>query len=168
MESTLKPGRITEGIRRSHNSRRKRRKARARTRTSPERSAMMAAVRSSGTAPELRVREMLTTAGYPFTVDDRTLPGRPDIVITSCRIAVFVHGCFWHLHRGCARAKLPKQNSVFWKEKLTANVKRDRRVLERLRQLGWQAVVIWQCRVEQGLHRLLKRLDSICGDPARA
>jgi DNA mismatch endonuclease (patch repair protein) len=85
--------------------------------------------------------------GLRFRVHRRDLPGRPDIVLPKYRTVVFVHGCFWHGHKGCARAVLPKSNSEFWTEKIRRNRLRDRHVCAALKKLGWRVVVLWQCQI---------------------
>ncbi|SMR86390.1 very short patch repair endonuclease [Cupriavidus plantarum] len=111
----------------------------------PARSAQMSLVRSRDTKPEMRVRRALHAAGLRFRLHDRRLPGTPDLVFPSRRIALFVHGCFWHRHQGCVRARLPKTKLDFWEPKLSGNVTRDRRNTAELESLGWTVMVIWEC-----------------------
>jgi len=73
------------------------------------------------------------------------LPGKPDIVFPKYRLAVFVHGCFWHRHPGCKRARMPKTNRVYWRKKFKSNTVRDRRVAAEMASLGWLALVFWEC-----------------------
>lgn len=113
---------------------------------SPEkRSAMMARIGSKDTQPELRVRRMAHALGYRFRLHRRDLPGTPDLVFPKFRIALFVHGCYWHRHEGCPKAYTPKSRVDFWQEKFAANVERDARTTEKLRAMGWTPVVIWEC-----------------------
>jgi len=111
----------------------------------PARSAQMALVRSRDTKPELRVRKALHAAGLRYRLHDRRLPGFPDLVFPGRRIALFVHGCFWHRHPGCAAARLPKSRREFWEPKLAGNVERDKRTQAALVALGWMVMVIWEC-----------------------
>lgn len=113
--------------------------------TDPARSAQMALVRSRDTKPEMRVRRALHAAGLRYRLHDRRLPGSPDLVFPSRGVALFVHGCFWHRHAGCAATRLPKSRLEFWEPKLTANVARDERQREALQALGWTVLVIWEC-----------------------
>jgi DNA mismatch endonuclease (patch repair protein) len=109
------------------------------------RSRMMAGIRRRDTAPELAVRRYLHAAGLRFRVDCRQLPGAPDLVFAKYRVALFVHGCFWHRHGGCRFATSPTSRAQFWSEKFDANVRRDRDAEARLRMLGWNVIVAWEC-----------------------
>lgn len=120
---------------------------------------MMAAVRGTDTAPELYVRRALFAAGFRFRLHVAGLPGRPDIVLPRYRLAVFVHGCFWHGH-SCARGKRPASNTTFWNAKLDANIRRDKRDRAALKSAGWRSVVIWQCELERASSRLVRRLRA--------
>ncbi len=113
----------------------------------PARSAQMARVRGKDTKPELKVRRALHAAGLRFRLQARDLPGRPDIVFRSRRIAIFVHGCFWHRHPdpSCKLTRTPKSRLDFWEPKFEANVARDARDQAALREQGWTAIVIWEC-----------------------
>ena len=86
-----------------------------------ERSANMAAIRSKNTKPEIIVRKALSAAGYPYRLNRSDIPGKPDIAMIGRRIAIFVHGCFWHAHAGCPRASVPSAHHAFWVEKLARN-----------------------------------------------
>ncbi len=105
----------------------------------------MAGIRGRDTQPELAVRRFLHARGFRYRLHDRRLPGRPDIVLPRYRVALFVHGCFWHRHAGCRLAATPSTNAAFWLAKLEGNVSRDARVHQELRQLSWRAVVVWEC-----------------------
>lgn len=110
-----------------------------------DRSRMMAGIQGKNTKPELIVRRMLFAMGYRFRLHRRDLPGAPDLVMPGRKVAVFVHGCFWHMHQGCRFAKMPATRPEFWKAKLGANVERDRRAVERLQTLGWRVLCVWEC-----------------------
>lgn len=109
------------------------------------RSRMMSSIRGKNTRPELVVRKVLHAAGYRFRLHRKDLPGTPDIVLPSRKIAVFVNGCFWHLHSGCKVANLPQSRPDFWKTKLEGNLARDKRSTAALRSLGWRVLIIWEC-----------------------
>lgn len=121
-------------------------------------SARMRSVRQRDTGPELKLRLVLFAHGLRYRVHRRSLPGTPDIVFPRTRVAVFVHGCFWHGHRGCASAALPKSNVEFWREKLQANRLRDRGVRRRLGNLGWRVLEIWGCEVREDVDKAARRV----------
>ncbi len=87
--------------------------------------------------------------GFRFRLHKKELPGRPDLVFARHRLAVFVHGCFWHRHAGCKNATMPKTRPEFWQQKFRGNVERDRRVCEQLERLGWRTLIIWECEAEK-------------------
>lgn len=109
------------------------------------RSRMMSGIRSKDTQPEVLVRRALFAAGFRFRLHRRDLPGAPDVVLLGRRIAIFIHGCFWHMHEGCRFAKLPATRPDFWKAKLEGNVERDRRAVETLLAKNWRVLVVWEC-----------------------
>lgn len=109
------------------------------------RSRMMSGIQGKNTRPELIVRRALFSAGFRFRLHRRDLPGAPDIVLPGRKVAIFVHGCFWHLHQGCRYAKLPATRPEFWRDKLGRNALRDQLAIEALRSLGWRVLVVWEC-----------------------
>jgi len=121
------------------------------------RSRNMASVRGKDTGPELVVRKLLHAAGYRFRLHSANLPGRPDIVFPLRKKVVFVHGCFWHSHPNCPRAKRPAANSEFWEQKISRNVERDAAATSKLQSSGWQVLIVWECEIRQKmeLHRVL-------------
>lgn len=125
------------------------------------RSRMMAGIRGKDTAPERVVRSLLHRAGFRFRLHPSRLPGRPDVVLPSRRIAVFVHGCFWHMHPKCRFAKLPGTNRRFWKVKLAANRARDSRAEAELLQQGWRVLVVWECAIRGGADNLNALSDQL-------
>jgi DNA mismatch endonuclease (patch repair protein) len=122
-----------------------------------ERSKLMAAVRSKNTRPELAVRGALFAAGYRYRLHRRDLPGSPDLVLPRFRIAVFVHGCFWHGH-DCKRGLRPTSNVLFWDKKLDQNLARDNATRAALEIAGWSVITIWGCNIESGIQYLLNEL----------
>jgi DNA mismatch endonuclease (patch repair protein) len=112
--------------------------------TPQQRQLNMSRIRARDTRPEMAVRRGLHALGLRYRLHDRTLPGSPDLVFPRYRTAVFVHGCFWHVH-GCAMSKWPATRPEFWQKKLGANAARDRRVLASLQTAGWRVLVIWEC-----------------------
>ena len=103
--------------------------------------------KQSDTKPERFVRQLLHKKGYRYRTSNRDLPGSPDIANRSRRWAVFVHGCFWHHHEGCAHATIPKSNKLWWTEKFKANRARDIEKARLLRAIGYRVVVVWECEL---------------------
>ena len=110
-----------------------------------KRSAVMRRVKGRDTTPELRVRKLLTRMGLRYRLHRADLPGRPDIVFPGRKVALFVHGCFWHGH-DCARgARAPKANAEYWRAKIGRNRARDARTQAELQALGWRPLTVWEC-----------------------
>lgn len=130
----------------------------------PIRSRIMRAVGQKDTGPEMAVRRTLHALGYRFRVQRRDLPGSPDIVLPKHRLAVFVHGCFWHRHPGCRKATTPKTRAEFWAEKFERNVERDSQSEAALRAMGWHVLTIWECEAEAP-EALLTKLSSVLAIP---
>ena len=105
----------------------------------------MARVSGSNTKPEIIVRRILYGLGFRYRINVRKLPGTPDIVLSKHNKVVFVHGCFWHRHKGCKDATMPKSNREFWGNKFAANVKRFEDVSKQLKDIGWRIEVVWEC-----------------------
>ncbi|WP_322788596.1 very short patch repair endonuclease [Pseudodesulfovibrio profundus] len=126
------------------------------------RSRMMSKIKGKNTKPEVAVRQYLHRKGYRFRLHRKDLPGNPDIVLPSRMIAIFVHGCFWHRHRGCKKTTTPSTNRAFWERKFKDNVNRDERNTQALQKLGWAVMVIWECEVnDQGLETIAAKVESI-------
>jgi DNA mismatch endonuclease (patch repair protein) len=124
---------------------------------------MMSGIRGRDTRPEIIVRRFLHARGLRYRLHVRDLPGRPDIVLPRRRAAVFVNGCFWHQHPGCRFAYRPKSHQQFWDPKLEANVARDERDQRRLKELGWEVYVVWECGVTA--ERLGELARELMNDP---
>ena len=132
-----------------------------------KRSAVMRAVKSRDTAPELKVRRAAHALGLRFRLGRSDLPGKPDLVFPSRRIALFVHGCFWHGH-DCARgARMPHTNRTYWQAKIARNMERDAASLASLRKLDWKPAVIWECETKDAA-RLARLISRRVGKPAQA
>jgi len=109
----------------------------------------MSRIRGKDTKPERIVRSLLHQSGYRFTVNgprNRSLPGRPDIVLPKHKAVIFVHGCYWHRHEGCRLAYTPKSRVEFWNAKFSENVERDRKNRVELEELGWKVILVWECQ----------------------
>jgi DNA mismatch endonuclease (patch repair protein) len=132
-----------------------------------KRSEVMSRIRSRDTKPEFLVRSLLHRAGLRYSLKRKELPGRPDIVLPKYKIAVFVHGCFWHRHKGCPVATNPKTRKAFWQEKFKGNVTRDRRTRKLLEKLGWKVLVVWECDVMRDPHEVLFLLLGQIGVKSR-
>ncbi len=113
------------------------------------RSAAMRAVKSSGTAPELAIRKAAHGLGLRYRLHRKDLPGKPDLTFVSRRIALFVHGCFWHGHDCPRGARMPKTNRAYWTTKIARNVARDARVATQLVELAWRTAIIWECEIRE-------------------
>ena len=135
------------------------------TLTPAERSEVMRRVRSKNTAPELAVRKITYSLGYRYRLHLKNLPGKPDLAFPGKKKAIFVHGCFWHQHGAtrCKKTRVPKSNTDYWIEKLQGNVKRDRRNRRRLKKLGWETMIVWECEVVKTL-ALKRRIDKFLGE----
>lgn len=128
-----------------------------------ERSRIMAAVKSKDTTPELVVRKIVHALGYRFRLHADELPGSPDLVFPRLGAAIFVHGCFWHMHH-CGRCRIPATRADYWVAKLERNARRDRRTRRQLRRLGWRTLVVWECQTQPAKReRLTARLERFLG-----
>ncbi|PNQ96190.1 very short patch repair endonuclease [Azospirillum argentinense] len=133
------------------------------------RSEMMARIKGKDTVPELLVRRAVWAAGLRYRLHDRRLPGRPDLVFPGRRVAVFVHGCFWHCHEGCNRFRIPKTRTDWWTAKLGRNKARDDEVRAAIEASGWEVIVIWECEAErpERLSELVGELKALTSVSAR-
>ena len=119
----------------------------------------MSRIRGKDTTPEKVVRSALHRMGYRFRLHVKELPGKPDIVLPKYRTVIFVHGCFWHQHKGCKNCTTPRNRREFWVAKLEGNVARDKDHARALSRLGWRVIGIWECEVARGgLEGRLRRL----------
>ncbi|MDR1882565.1 MAG: very short patch repair endonuclease [Prevotella sp.] len=112
-----------------------------------KRSEVMSKIRSKNTKPELTLRKSLFERGFRYRVNDKKLPGKPDIVLPKYKTAIFLHGCFWHGHEDCKHASTPKTNTDFWVNKITSNSERDKINLQKLTALGWNIITVWECEI---------------------
>ncbi len=111
----------------------------------------MSRIRAADTKPEKIVRSILHRVGFRFGLHVKSLPGKPDIVLPKYKTVVFVHGCFWHCHKGCRRANVPKTNKKYWVPKLERNLERDKINKRALKKDGWRIITVWECEVKKEL-----------------
>ena len=130
-----------------------------------ERSVRMSHIRSVNTKPEILLRRGLWRIGFRYRVNDKKLPGRPDIVLPKYRTVVFVHGCFWHGHKGCKVYSVPKTNTEFWVAKVARNQERDQEVWRKLEAKGWIVVVVWECQLKKA--NLDDTVARVCAEIVR-
>ena len=109
------------------------------------------AIRSASTQPELKLRHALWRLGLRYKVNDRSLPGSPDIVLPKYRSVIFVHGCFWPGHKGCKNYTVPKTNTDFWVAKVARNQERDQEVWRQLEAKGWSVIIVWECELKKSV-----------------
>lgn len=120
----------------------------------------MSRIRNKDTVPEKAVRSALHKLGFRFRLHRRDLPGKPDIVLQKYKTVIFVNGCFWHRHPRCKFAYSPKTREDFWQRKFNLNIERAQIVQQKLRDLGWQPIVIWECQTENS-QKLMSLLSSL-------
>jgi len=128
--------------------------------TSEKRSWVMSRVKGRNTTPERIVRSLLHKNGYRFRLHKKDLPGNPDIVLAKYKSVIFIHGCFWHQHKGCKKAKIPEQNRSYWTKKFGRNKKRDEKALKKLNENGWKVLIIWECEIKKGEQFLIAETNS--------
>lgn len=128
---------------------------------SRQRSYNMSRIRSKDTTPERIVRTELWRRGYRYRLNDKRLPGKPDLVLPKYRAAIFINGCFWHGHQGCSKYVSPKTNADFWKEKITRNIHRDELNFQRLDTLAWSVITVWECELsKKNRDATIERLEA--------
>ena len=133
--------------------------------TPSQRHRNMAAIHSASTKPELYLRRALWHHGFRYRVNDKRLPGRPDIVLPKYRSVVFVHGCFWHGHKGCPTSHIPETNTEFWTAKIARNQERDQEVWRKLEAKGWSVIIVWECQLKKA--NLEETIDRVAGEIVR-
>ena len=119
--------------------------------TPAQRHLRMSQIHSSNTKPELKLRHALWRLGFRYRMNDRRLPGSPDIVLPKYRTAIFIHGCFWHGHKGCKNYTVPKTNTDFWVTKVARNQERDQEVWRQLEAKGWSVIIVWECELKKSV-----------------
>jgi len=120
----------------------------------------MSRIKGKDTKPEKILRKWLWDNGYRYRLHKRELPGKPDIVFPGLKKAIFIHGCFWHRHN-CKFFKWPATNTDFWKQKIGANVKRDKENYTRLQEINWRYMIVWECELrEKEQNNILSRIQE--------
>jgi len=126
----------------------------------------MASISGKNTKPEIMVRKFLFRNGFRFRINVNTMPGKPDIVLRKYKTIIFIHGCFWHGHKNCSKAKLPTTNTEFWTTKILGNIKRDIKLNSELKQQGWQIITVWECKTKNSkifakeMNKIITRLKN--------
>lgn len=115
----------------------------------------MSNISAKNTKPEIILRKALFRKGYRYRINCKKLPGKPDIVLPKYKTVIFVNGCFWHSHKDCKDAHLPKTNIEFWRNKINSNVERDNKNIQQLQDAGWNVIVVWECELKK------KNMDSL-------
>ncbi len=128
------------------------------------RSYNMSRIRAKNTKPEMLVRKFLHAQGFRYKLHDKKLPGKPDIVLPKYKTVIFIHGCFWHGHKGCKYFVVPKTRTEWWLNKINSNIVNDTKAAKALKKEGWKIIHLWECdlkpaKVEKGLSSLLKKLS---------
>ncbi len=129
-----------------------------------QRSHCMSHIRGKDTKPEILIRKGLHARGFRFRLQDKRLPGKPDLVLPKYGVAIMVNGCFWHGHKGCKYATRPKTNMEFWDTKIARNKHRDEVTAAHLEALGWTVIIVWECELrgkEKADARILVLADEI-------
>ena len=113
------------------------------------RSYNMSQIRSTDSKPETIVRKYLFSKGLRYRKNVKTLPGKPDIVLAKYKTIVFINGCFWHGHQNCKYFVMPKSNTEYWDKKISNNIARDRITYQKLSELGWNVIIVWECQLKK-------------------
>jgi len=129
--------------------------------TKKQRQYCMSKIRSKNTKPEKAVRKILDKLNIEYNIHTKILPGTPDITIPKIKKIIFVNGCFWHQHKNCKRANIPKTNKEYWIKKLSRNIKKQNTDIKNLRKLGWRVSVIWECQTKDKAV-LIKKIKRTC------
>jgi len=126
------------------------------------RSYNMSKIKSNNTKPEVIVRKHLFSKGFRFRINDKRYPGKPDIILPKYKTCIFINGCFWHAHKRCRYFVWPEYNAEFWREKISDNVKRDKKNYAKLISLGWNVIVVWECEVKKS--SFAKRMKDLINE----
>ncbi len=133
--------------------------------TKEQRHRNMVAIHSSSSKPEVTLRHFLWGKGFRYRVNDKRLPGSPDIVLPKYRTVIFIHGCFWHGHKDCKYYTVPKTNTDFWKAKVARNQERDQEVWRQLEAKGWFVIIVWECQLKKA--HLAETVEAVSAEIRR-
>ena len=130
------------------------------------RSYNMSRIRAKDTLPEMIIRKFIHAHGFRYTLHNRLLPGKPDIVLPKYKTIIMVNGCFWHGHKGCKYYTVPKTNTGWWQNKIAGNIANDEKNIKALKTAGWKVVNVWGCdlkknKIEKTLLMLLQKLTRL-------
>ena len=126
-----------------------------------QRSRNMSQIKGKDTSIEKKVRKYLFKRGFRYRKNDKKLPGKPDIVLRKYNAVVFINGCFWHHHKNCKLAYMPKSNVEFWTNKFEKNRKNDRKNSQKLRRIGYHVITVWECKLKKDFNKELKRVMNL-------
>jgi DNA mismatch endonuclease, patch repair protein len=134
--------------------------------TKEVRSFNMSRIRGKDTKPEMLVRRFLHANGFRYKLHDKTLPGKPDIVLPKYKTVIFIHGCFWHGHKGCRYYVVPKTRTEWWLTKINGNIANDAKAVKALKKDGWKIIILWACelkkfKIQQSLEKLIAKLFPV-------
>src|SRR5258705_3419682 len=121
------------------------------------RSYNMSRIKAKNTKPEILVRKFLHAQGFRYKLHDKKLPGKPDIVLPKYKTVIFIHGCFWHGHKNCKKATIPKTRTIWWKNKIARNIASDENAMKQLKKNKWKIIVIWQCQMKNNWQQRLTK-----------
>ena len=126
-----------------------------------KRSKIMSKIGSKNSSTEMTVRCLIHSMGYRYRLHRKDLPGKPDLVFMKYKKVIFVHGCFWHAHKDCKKSALPSTNNQFWIDKISKNISRDIETYKKLKDIGWDYLIIWQCEAKKkNLENLSKKIKE--------
>jgi DNA mismatch endonuclease, patch repair protein len=126
-----------------------------------QRSFNMSRIKGNDTKPEMLVRRFLHATGFQYKLHDKTLPGKPDIVLPKYKTVIFIHGCFWHGHKGCKYYVVPKTRTEWWLNKINGNIANDTKAIKALKKGWWKIIMLWECDLKKNKSgRILQKLNS--------
>lgn len=128
--------------------------------TKEQRSWNMSRIRSTNTSIEVLVRKYLFKKGFRYRKNVTSLPGKPDIVLPKYKTVIFVHGCFWHRHKGCKFATTPSSNADYWQEKFSRNTENDKKHIKELNAQGWRVITVWECEIKKHFDETMARITK--------